>query len=112
SDKLDLAVFQRLVSKESRIVARAWQISKPPLPARCRIFKRCVSTLRKALYRASSCVGNRPAGNANRVAALVLIFSRTACTPQSECKMRLRQGCRSDALFIDLPGMTNSYTSL
>ena len=36
-------------SSTSSMAARAWQISSPPLPARCCILSRCVSSFKKAL---------------------------------------------------------------
>ena len=39
----------RCRNSASRMAARAWQISRPPTPARCCSLSRCVSTLRKPL---------------------------------------------------------------
>mgnify|MGYP001557634510 CR=1 FL=1 len=52
---------------------------RPPPPERWSNFTRWVSTLRNALKRASSSVGNLPGGSVSRVAALLSIFSSNDC---------------------------------
>ena len=62
-------------SSASTIAARAWHTSRPDAPARCRIFRRWLSTLRYVLYRPSSCDGFRFGGSVSRDFALARIFS-------------------------------------
>jgi len=70
-------------SSKSMMAERARQISRPEAPARCRILSRCVSTLRKFLYRPNSWRGSAPGGRVSRAFAFASIFSSSVIFPHS-----------------------------